>query len=173
MSNETTMWTTLTPTIIGGAIAIIGSIAAPLCFDYVKRRTERLSLTGAIVSEISALVEISERRHYTEHLRKVIARAKAETNPDMGYRFFFSSRRNSFPVYDANVGRLGILRDPLPRLIVRFYTQTASILEDIADMREAKPLRDRDDSIQTLEALLKLFEDTNSLGHEIISSAKS
>jgi hypothetical protein len=173
MSNEITIWTTLIPTIIGGAIAIGGSIAAPICVEYVKRKAERSSLTGALVGEISAIVEISERRGYIEHLRQIIAKAKAETNPDMGHRFFFSSRRNSFSVYDANLNRLGILRDPLPQLIVRFYTQTASILEDIADMREGKPLRNRDDSIKTLESLLKLFEDTHSLGLQIIEISKN
>jgi hypothetical protein len=171
MSNETTMWMTLTPTIIGGAIAIVGSMAAPICVEYVKRRQERSSLAAAIVSEVSALVKISERRHYIEDLRAAVATAKAQSDPNISRRFYFSSRRNSFAVYEANIGRLGILRDPLPQLIVRFYTQAASILEDIADMREDQSQRNRDDSIRNLEALLKLFEDTHLLGHQIIESA--
>ncbi len=162
------MWTTLTPTIIGGAIGIAGSLATTTYLEHLKRKTERVNLTGAIVAEISSLVEISERRRYADHLREVIAKAKAEKNPDIGYRFFFSSRRNSFFVYEANLGRLGILKNPLPRLIVQFYIQTAAILEDIADMKENNPVRNRDDSIRTLEALLKLFEDTHLLGRKII-----
>ena len=168
----------LTPIIVGGLIGIVGSIvgivgsfATSAYLELAKQKAERKNLTGAIVGEISALIEISERRGYIEHLRRVIAEAKAQPNPDIGYRFYFSSRRNSFSVYDANLGRLGVMPDPLPRLIVQFYTQTASILEDIADMRESTAVRNRDQSIQMLEALLKLFEDTRSLGKEIISKA--
>jgi hypothetical protein len=161
----------LTPTIVGGAIAILGSMAAPICIELVKRRHERLNLTKAIVSEISALVEIAERRHYIEGLRAAIAKAKAQPDPNIGHIFYFSSRRNSFAVYDANLSRLGILCDPLPQLIARFYTQTTAILEDIADMREGH-YRNRDDSVRSLEALLVLFEDTRSLGYEIIKIAR-
>ena len=170
MPTEATMWTTLTPTIIGGAIAIAGSMAAPICVEYLKRRNERLTLKAAIVSEIEALIEISERRKYVEGLQHTIAVAKAQQDPNVGRIFYFSSRRNGFAVYDANLIRLGILHKPLPQLITRFYTQTAAILEDIADMKEGN-YRNRDESIRTLEALLALFQDTHSLGREIIKIA--
>ncbi len=167
--SENVIWVNAVPTIIGGAIGIIGSLSTSIYLENSKRKAERRSFTGAIIGEISALIEISERRHYIQGIRQSIEKAKAQTNPDIGYNFYFSVRRNSFAVYDANLSRLGILESPLPQLIVRFYTQTSAILEDIADMRENKMKRNRDESIQTLEALLKLFEDTHSLGKEIIA----
>jgi hypothetical protein len=177
MANEATMWLNLTPVIVGGligiagsVIGIIGSFATSVYLESIRREAERKSLTGAIVGEISALLEISERRRYVEALSSLIAMAKAG-HPDISYSFVFSVRRNPFIVYDANLSRIGILRVPLPRKIARFYAQASSILEDIADMREDKFRRDHDESIRVLEGLLKLFEDTHSLGREIIADA--
>jgi hypothetical protein len=158
--------------IVGGLIGIVGGLATSAYLELARRRAERRSLTGAIVGEISALIEISERRHYIEGLRALIAEARAGNDPNAIYWYQFSVRRNPFAVYDANLARLGILRDPLPRLIARFYTQASAILEDIADMREGKSLaRNRDQSIRSLEELLQLFEDTRALGRQIIEGA--
>jgi hypothetical protein len=52
--------------------------------------------------------------------------------------------------------------------IARFYSQASSILEDIADFRERRLPEGRDESVRRLEELLKLFEDTERLGREIV-----
>jgi hypothetical protein len=159
----------LLPIIIGGVIGIAGSIIAPVWLECYRRKQEQKNLTGAFIGEISALVEICKRRQYIENIRAVITEAKAkQTEPNKSIWFHFSVRRNPFPVYDANVARLGLLNDPLPQKIALFYTQSSSILEDIADMREGKIQRNRDESIRCLEALLKLFEDTLNLGEKIV-----
>lgn len=158
--------------IVGGLIGIVGALATSVCLEHVRRRADRTSLTGAIVGEISALMEISERRGYIDGLRALIAKARIGSEPKVIYWYQFSVRRNPFAVYDANLARFGILSDPLPRLIARFYTQASSILEDIGDMRERKfEARNRDESIHRLEELLKLFEDTQALGRQIIEAA--
>jgi len=163
---------TLLPIIVGGAIGIAGSIIAPTWLEYSRRKHEQESLTGAFVGEISAVLEICKRRQYIESIRALITEAKAQqAEPNKSVWFHFSVRRNPFPVYDANVSRLGLLNDPLPRQIARFYTQSSSILEDIADMREGKIQRNRDESIRCLEALLELFEDTQAVGQKIVSDA--
>jgi hypothetical protein len=139
--------------------------------ELAKRKAERKSLAGAIIGEIAALNEIVERCRYLEGLRAVIDEARAGTELNVAYMYQFSVRRNPFAVYDANLARLGILRDPLPRLITQFYTQASSVLEDIADMREGTfQVRDRQESIRRLEQLLRLFEDTHSLGQQIIKA---
>jgi hypothetical protein len=163
---------TLLPIIVGGAIGIAGSIIAPTWLEYSRRKHERESLTGAFVGEISAVIEICKRRQYIENIRALVTEAKArQAEPNKSVWFHFSIRRNPFPVYDANVTRLGLLKDPLPRQIARFYTQSSSILEDIADMREGKIQRNRDESIRCLEALLELFEDTQAVGEKIVLDA--
>jgi hypothetical protein len=172
MRDETEIWIPLLSTIVGGAIAFAGSIIAPTYLEKSRRKDEQKNLTGAFIGEISALLEICKRRQYIEHIRAVIAEAKSkQVEPNKNVWFHFSVRRNPFPVYDANVTRLGLLTDPLPRQIARFYTQSSSILEDIADMREGKFQRSRDESIRCLEALLNLFEDTLALGAKIVADA--
>ena len=145
-----------------------------MCVERIRRRAEARSVAGALVGEITALIQIAERRRYIDGLRALIAEARAGNDPNAIYWYQFSVRRNPFAVYDANLTRLGMLRDPLPRLLTQFYTQASSILEDIADMREGKLLaRNRDESVQRLEHLLKLFEDTLVLGREIVELAPS
>ncbi len=170
MSDYTSLW----PILGGGAVGFLSSLGTSLISETRRREAERLSLTGAIVGEVSALIDISERRNYIEGLRELISRAKANKDaPDKSVWYHFSVRRNPFPVYDANLTRIGILRDPLPRHIARFYAMSSSILEDIADMREGKMQRGRDESIHCLEELLKLFEDTLVLGRKIVSDGHS
>jgi len=155
--------------IIGGVIGVAGSVAGPLCLDIFRRRAERTNLTSALAGEISALIGIVQRRGYIESLRSLIQIAR--TSPvDGSYFYYFSVRRNPFPVYDANLSRIGLLESPLPMNIARFYSQSSSILEDIADFREGRLSQDRDESVRRLEELLQLFEDTERLGREILNA---
>lgn len=166
---EASLW----PVIVGGVIGITGSLATSVVLDRVKRKAERKSLTGAVLGEIAALGQIVERRRYIEGLRALIDAAKAGKAPGVPLGFQFSVRRNPFAVYDAHLGRLGMLREPLPRLITQFYAQASSILEDIADMREGKNTpRTPGESVQRLEQLLMLFEETRSLGEEILAKGR-
>lgn len=152
----------------GGAIGIIGGIAGPLCLEHNKRKAERSNLLSAIVSEIIALIEITERRKYVANLSALIAHSKAtNTKPS----FQFSVRRDPFPVYTANLSRIGILPEPLPSQIATFYLQSSAILEDIQDMRENKVPRTQEDSIHCLEEIVRLFDDSQLLGRKIIADA--
>jgi hypothetical protein len=74
-------------------------------------------------------------------------------------------------VYEANLTRIGILPDPLPKQIVGFYAGVSSILEDIDDMREGKNQRTPEDRIRVLKELLQLFEATLALGQKILDDA--
>jgi hypothetical protein len=154
--------------IIGGIIGVTGSVVGPLCLEFVRHRAERKNLTCALVGEISALITIVERRRYIPGLRSLIEVARTNPNLDTSYFYHFSVRRNPFPVYDANVSRIGLLESSLAMNIARFYSQASSILEDIADFRERRLPEGRDESVRRLEELLKLFEDTERLGREIV-----
>ena len=168
MSDTNNLWAV----VVGGLIGIAGGTAGPLCLQYFNRKAERISLGGALVSEISGLVHIAERRKYIEGLGQLIAFAERNPGPPhIPATFYFSVRRNPFMVYDANLARIGLLHDPLPRKIVRFYTMASAVLEDIADMKEATIPRTRDDSIKSLKSLHQLFGETMELGKEIISAS--
>ena len=155
--------------ILGAFVAICSGVATPFFLEKSKRRAERLSLTGAIVGEVQALIEISRHRKYIEGIRQELT--KAQTNPDKYGIFHFSVRRNPMRVYESNLTRIGLLPDPLPKQIVSFYAGISSILEDIEDMREGKIQRTPEDRIRVLNELLQLMEATLALGEGIIASA--
>jgi hypothetical protein len=155
--------------IIGGIIGVTGSVVGPLCLAYVQRRAERKNLACALAAEIAALIDIVERRQYIAGLRQLIEVAR--NNQDLNGAFFyqFSVRRNPLAVYDANLSRIGLLKPTLSVRIARFYAQASAILEDIADFREGRIPEGRDDSVRRLEELLQLFEDSQTLGREIVN----
>jgi hypothetical protein len=156
--------------IAGGIVAILGSVATPVLLEWNKRKAERLSLTGAIVGEIEAIMSIAQHRKYIEGIRQVLAAAQA--NPNNPGIFHFSVRRNPMRVYEANLTRIGNLPNPLPKQIVGFYAGISSILEDIDDMREGKIQRPREEQICLLTELLKLSEETLALGQKIVDQAR-
>ena len=155
--------------ILGAFVAICSGVATPFFLEKSKRKAERLSLTGAIVGEVQALIEISRHRKYIEGIRQELT--KAQANPDKYGIFHFSVRRSPMRVYESNLTRIGLLPDPLPKQIVSFYAGISSILEDIEDMREGKIQRTPEDRIRVLNELLQLMEATLALGEGIIASA--
>jgi hypothetical protein len=165
--SEATLWTS-SLALLGVVIGFVGSLVTQVYLDGQRRKAEERSLSQAIVAEISALVEIIRRRHYIEGLAKLIEEAKTAGNPASLPSFRFSARGNYFAVYQANLARLGMLRNPQPALVVQYYTQTSSILEDIRDMDEGKPAGlSWDEAIRRLEELRDLFKDTDDLGRRL------
>ena len=81
--------------------------------------------------------------------------------------------REYFNVYNQNVSRIGILDDPLPRLIAVFYTQGNAILEDFHG-HTTGTFEGRDISwlIAAYEHLLELFRDTLDVGDEILAEVR-
>ena len=69
--SEATLWTSLL-SLLGVVIGLVGGLAVSLALEAFKRRADRISLSQAIVGEISALVEIVRRRHYIEDLTALI-----------------------------------------------------------------------------------------------------
>lgn len=159
--SEATLWTPLLA-LLGVLIGIVGSLVTQVYLDGQRRKADERSLSQAIVGEISALVEIVRRRHYIEDLTALIEKLKAEgDSASLGW-FRFSARGNYFAVYQANLARLGMLRDPKPGLVVQYYTQVSSVLEDIKDMDGGKTT-----PLSGLEELLSLFKHTDDLGRRL------
>jgi hypothetical protein len=149
--------------IAGGCVAILGSVATPIFLERSRRFAERESLTGAIVGEVQALIEISKHRKYIEGVRQELT--KGQTDPAKCGTFGFSVRRNPMRVYESNLTRIGILPAPLSKQVVSFYAGISSILEDMEDMSEGKIKRTPQDRIRVLTEVLQL-------GENIISNAE-
>jgi hypothetical protein len=152
--------------VIGAVIGGVGSFLANYCLEKSKLRMERRNLALAFAGEIAALRRIVELRRYADGIQQTLQTVIQTREP-----FYLSMpiSREYFNVYNQNVNRIGILEDPLPRLIATYYTQANAILEDFHGFSTGVfNDRDIDSLIATYQQLLELFEDTLNVGDEIL-----
>ena len=157
--------------IVGGILALAGGFISNFYFEWRRDRRLRKNLALAFQGEITAIQEMVRKREYIEGLKKTIREIE---NSGLPFRFSFRARRKYFSVYEAHVGSIGILSPPLSNLVARFYTQANGILEDIEflgeiDLSAANPKI----LAELYKRLLALFEDTESVGEQIIKEVSN
>lgn len=124
-------WMQLVAVVVGGLLAIAGGILTTLLVERQRVRRDSLHLALAFRGEIGALLEHIRERGYVQRFA-TIAREIEETGQP-----FFTPVRVRFQydrVYEANVGRLGLLKSPLPERIPLFYNRLVSIFEDLVSL---------------------------------------
>jgi hypothetical protein len=133
--------------------------------QQASSKREAKNLAGAFYGEITAIIHISKFRGYKEHFKKWLEHVQTHgIYKPKG----FTIRHDYFKVYTANVGKLGLLKAPLPEKIAIFYTQAMSITEDIKSMTEGKGEDwSRESLISLLTNLITLFESCEQGGSEI------
>jgi len=157
--------------LVGGIIAIIGGFISNLWFEWRRDRRLRKSLALAFQGEITALLEIATKRRYIDGLKDMLQYIENSGEPTI---YHFRARREYFSVYKANVGKIGMLRPPLPNLVDRFYTQANAILEDIEQYEKTDPSTvDPKALVESYRELLALFEDTLSVGKQVIEEVSN
>ena len=149
---------TLLAVIVGAVVSFVSSLSIQAWLHH----RERKSLQGALVGEISAILEIISRRKFIPNLQQVIARIE---QGEVSTPFVATVTQEYFSVYKSNVSRLGLLRHPLPQKIATFYTQCFAILEDLKISPTPITSQER---LMMLKELLGLFHSTTSLGEEIV-----
>ena len=121
----------LAAVLLGGLLAIAGSIFTTLFRDAQLQRRESRNLALAFKGEITALLELIQDRNYLKRMADVIEQIEQSGQPFyMPFRVRFEYDR----VYRENVARIGILNPPLPEQIPLFYTRFTSILEDLVSL---------------------------------------
>ncbi len=127
---------------LGGLLAITGSSVV----KWLEYAVERRSLRGAFKAEIAGMLAMVERR---------------------GHGQLFEEDFN--PVYNANVGRVGLLGRDVAGDVVQFYDM---ILGTRADLRAIINGQTRSWSPQRraelMERNLEIFSEAQSLGHALI-----
>ena len=131
---EGTNWTTVFVALATGSAAACGPLL--LWSRQVKR--ERESVRASLLAEVSALLEMVERRNYVRDLRATEAHLK-ELSPDQlklinteEFGFALPAGENYNRVYQANVSRLGVLSAAEATQIVRFYQLADSVRADVS-----------------------------------------
>jgi len=157
--------------IVGGILAIAGGFFSNLWFEWRRDRRLRKNLALAFQGEITAIQEMVRKREYIEGLKNTIRKIENSGQP---IPFSFRAQRKYFSVYEAHVGSIGLLSPPLSNLVARFYTQANGILEDVELLGE-KDLSTADPKTlaELYKRLLALFEDTESVGEQIIKEVSN
>ena len=110
--------------VIGGALAIAGGLAPRLW----ESRRQRRALAHALAGEVSAIIDIVERRRYQEGVRELI-RAVETSHQPLFLRVPIT--QNYFVVYEANSVNVGLLPRKTARDVASFYTHAKALIEDV------------------------------------------
>lgn len=117
--------------LVGGLTGITGGFLSTTLLERSRRRRATRNLALALRGEIAAILTLAAERRYLERFDEVIARIEATGEPfHMPFRLRFRYDR----VYDANVGRIGQLKAPLPERIAAYYTRLSSVMEDMVSL---------------------------------------
>lgn len=102
-----------------------------------ERNQERQALASAIASEISATIAIVDRRGHVEtgqHYIKLLREGQDIEMPRIGDPDVMPQDFiKSYPVFQANVGKVGILGAEAAAEIAIFYTQTIGVAASLRD----------------------------------------
>jgi hypothetical protein len=125
--------------LIGGFVGGLLTISGNLIHEWWRDRRRSEQLAHAIAGEARALVHIIERRRYLEIIKDYAQRAR------QGEVIAFEGRitRNYFPVIEASLDQIGMLRGEMPLLIPEMLTLAKSVLEDMEAI-QAGAWSDRD-----------------------------
>ncbi|MCC6329283.1 MAG: hypothetical protein IT174_12255 [Acidobacteria bacterium] len=161
----------LTQTLTGGLLALTGAFGATWFTQWLRKRTERKNIESAFYGEISSLLRIIELRGYISALEQDLE--DMQSSPTLTSFTHFKVTKSYFRVYENNVGKIGLLTEPLPEKIISFYTLVFSALEDIDEMNEADFSGSNSDVKGTIEELLQIAREVRSVGNEILSTIKN
>jgi hypothetical protein len=152
--------------VVGGVLALVGGFASNLFIETRRNADESKKLAFAFKGELLALSYIVKKRGYVVSLKLMIETMEKTNQPLIVH---IKVSREYFNVFNANVNKIGSLKNPLPELIARFYVQANAVLEDL------ESLRNGDWSNSSVEALIggkkelvSLMEETFSLADEIV-----
>lgn len=116
---------------IGGALVGGLTTAIPAVWrDARARQAERVSVTTALVAEVSAMLAILERRRYLHSMRELTERLKG-AGQDCGILFSVRVPDHYSRVYQANVARLGVVDPLLAAKLIEFHQLVDAIVQDI------------------------------------------
>jgi hypothetical protein len=132
-------------------------------FKYYDNRNHSQSIKKAIISEIAATLKIIEKRNYREWLQSCVD--DLESGKSKLVLGSIEQQQNLFPVYKANIDKIGVLNANLASNIVMFYALLESVLIDTKSdgLLNNPEFSSLDAFIETL----KILDDAILLGKEI------
>lgn len=162
-AEEKNEWLPVIAAIGGAFVGGISTFFPSFFLEKRKSNLEKRSVEIAIVSEVSALLEVIERREYVHDLKKEIDYLKQ--NPHEKVQFAVKVPAHYSQVYQQHIFKIGLLHPELSAKIIRFHQLIDSVVQDIAtDVVVA----DAGGDLKTLGELLTIFESAVTVGREIV-----
>lgn len=149
-------------TLVGGLLTFAGGLLGTYLIQRAQRRAETESLASAFYGEITASLLTIERRQYIQILETKLEELKKEGKREFSY---FEITESSFGVYENNIGKIGLLPNPLPEKIFIFYGLLTTALYDLASLNKLKS----DDEYKTSRVEQYFLELITDLGAAVIS----
>jgi hypothetical protein len=121
-------WWSLLTLILG---ALIGGLVNAGVASYTAFR-ESQGIAAALRAEVGALLDLVKIQRFESRAAEIVARLdRPDHRPTLDDIFSMMVSHEYFPVFDAVVARIGALGTAAGR-VVRFYTLSKSLLEDVA-----------------------------------------
>lgn len=145
--------------VIGGLLAVGGGFLSTTLLERRRQRQEASNLALAFGGEISTLLELIRERRYIERFEQIIGQIETTGQPFfMPFRIRYEYSR----VYQANVGRIGLLQPTLAEQIPVFYTRPTSVLDDMASLGDGTYAQ------VDVSILLRVYRDSKTAVEAII-----
>ena len=109
---------------LGGVLAIAGTSLV----KWMEYSFERRSLRAALKAEIGGLIDMFARRGHDDMFRAAISSWRAEEDFDL---YVFTLDEHLTPVYDATIGKVGLLGADVAGDVVKFYDMTIGVRAEL------------------------------------------
>ena len=120
-----TWWPPILQTAIGGLIGAFGAIAGGAFGSWFTWQKERQSVAAALAGEVEAFMAVTEWYQTREFISR-------------GYRTQIDD--HPFPVFEANVGKIGFLPPDLARDVAGFYSHARRVVEEFLIINKGEPI---------------------------------
>lgn len=123
------IWIPVIAALIGVFVAGILNLITTLIFERRRHKIESQTLRLALVAEIYGIVAIIDARNYQEGLQST--RNWMINNKSQHLSFKINMPENYCPIFNANAGKIGLLKPDEAAFIVGFHQIIMSIVQDV------------------------------------------
>ena len=144
-------WAPILQTAIGGLIGAAGAIVGGAFGSWFTSRKERQSVAAAFAGEVQGFIDGMNWREIREFIRR-------------GYKFPFDD--HPFPVFEANVGKIGLLPADLAGEVAGFYSHARGIVQDFLTINKGESILNEQ---EIRASLLKVIDTLETKANALVS----
>lgn len=151
---------------IGGAfIGGISTFLPSYLLEKSKLKQETRSVETALVSEVSALLEVIEQRRYVYGLEESVH--YLDHHPDKKKIFAVKIPEHYSRIYQQHISKIGLLHPALSAKIIQFHQLIDSGIQDIS---AGGFVAESGGDVRDFKELLEIFYSAVKIGREIVGT---